>query len=59
MPTSAIAFTEDRLVTGSTDFSYNLMPLDVKFSCFRLLTNLFKQLLVFFILAFFLADYLI
>ena len=59
MPTSAVAFAGDLIVTVSTDFTFNIMPIGVGFSLVSFMLRLAQQLLVFAVLAFILVDYLI
>ena len=57
MPISAVTFSANNLITVSTDYHYNVIPLGS--SCGKILCDFLKQLVLFFVLSFFLIDYLI
>jgi len=59
MPTSAVAFAGDLIVTVSTDFTFNIMPIGVGFNLIGFMLRLAWQIVVFAVICFILVDYLI
>jgi len=59
MPISAIGFTEDGYVTGSTDYSYNFVKFDSGFNMGKFLTKLCMQLALFLLFSLWIIDYLV
>lgn len=59
MPISAIGFTEDGYITGSTDYSYNFVKFDSGFDIGKFLAKLCVQLGLFLLFSLWIIDYLV